>query len=597
MGNKNISLKLIFKYYWPHIKRYKKTIILTFALFGSAVVLTDIFSPLLYKKIMDLVSLGEVSEELSRSLIMTILMLGGVIFLYSTLFRLADYSIAYSQSKAAKDLADDAFARISRHSYHFFSSNFSGSLVAKIRRYLRAFEEIYDQIIFTIWMKGLGLVFAFAVLTYFSPMLGIIFLIWFTLFVAISIPFIRIKIKKDILTAEADSRVTARLSDVITNILNVKIFSASEKEILSFAETTADEEKKRRDAWYFQNLQFLFQGLFIGLFEFIGMFSVIYLWINGVVSAGTIILMQIYIIAAFNITWTLGRNFTRIMRSLAEAKEMIEIFEEPLEVRDPIQPEKCLISNGKIEIKNISFYYNKKVDEKSMRNPVFKNFSLNVEPGEKVGLVGPSGAGKSTITKIILRFADIESGEVLIDGQNISSITQDDLRTKIAYVPQEPILFHRTLKENISYSKTDATEEEIREAAKKSHADEFINKFPKGYNTYVGERGVKLSGGERQRVAIARAMLKDAPILILDEATSSLDSISEKYIQDAFDKLMKNRTTIVIAHRLSTIQKMDRIVVMENGEIVEQGKHKELLSKNGLYYRLWKQQSHGFVGE
>ncbi len=597
MNNKNISVKLIFKYYWPHIKRYKKTVILTFALFGSAVVLTDIFSPLLYKKIMDLVSLGEVSEELSRSLIMTILMLGGVIFLYSTLFRLADYSIAYSQSKAAKDLADDAFARISRHSYHFFSSNFSGSLVAKIRRYLRAFEEIYDQIIFTIWMKGLGLVFAFAVLTYFSPMLGIIFLIWFTLFVAISIPFIRIKIKKDILTAEADSRVTARLSDVITNILNVKIFSASEKEILSFAETTADEEKKRRDAWYFQNLQFLFQGLFIGIFEFVGMFSVIYLWINGMVSAGTIILMQIYIIAAFNITWTLGRNFTRIMRSLAEAKEMIEIFEEPLEVRDPIQPEKCLISNGKIEIKNISFYYNKKVDEKSTRNPVFKNFSLNVEPGEKVGLVGPSGAGKSTITKIILRFADIESGEVLIDGQNISSITQDDLRTKIAYVPQEPILFHRTLKENISYSKTDATEEEIREAAKKSHADEFINKFPKGYNTYVGERGVKLSGGERQRVAIARAMLKDAPILILDEATSSLDSISEKYIQDAFDKLMKNRTTIVIAHRLSTIQKMDRIVVMENGEIVEQGKHKELLSKNGLYYRLWKQQSHGFVGE
>ncbi|WKZ26626.1 MAG: ABC transporter ATP-binding protein [Candidatus Paceibacterota bacterium] len=597
MNNKNISVKLIFKYYWPHIKRYKKTVILTFALFGSAVVLTDIFSPLLYKKIMDLVSLGEVSEELSRSLIMTILMLGGVIFLYSTLFRLADYSIAYSQSKAAKDLADDAFARVSRHSYHFFSSNFSGSLVAKIRRYLRAFEEIYDQIIFTIWMKGLGLVFAFAVLTYFSPMLGIIFLIWFTLFVAISIPFIRIKIKKDILTAEADSRVTARLSDVITNILNVKIFSASEKEILSFAETTADEEKKRRDAWYFQNLQFLFQGLFIGIFEFVGMFSVIYLWINGMVSAGTIILMQIYIIAAFNITWTLGRNFTRIMRSLAEAKEMIEIFEEPLEVRDPIQPEKCLISNGKIEIKNISFYYNKKVDEKSTRNPVFKNFSLNVEPGEKVGLVGPSGAGKSTITKIILRFADIESGEVLIDGQNISSITQDDLRTKIAYVPQEPILFHRTLKENISYSKTDATEEEIQESAKKSHADEFINKFPKGYNTYVGERGVKLSGGERQRVAIARAMLKDAPILILDEATSSLDSISEKYIQDAFDKLMKNRTTIVIAHRLSTIQKMDRIVVMENGEIVEQGKHKELLSKNGLYYRLWKQQSHGFVGE
>ncbi len=591
--------KLIFKYYWPYIKRYKKSTALVFLFFGIAVVATDILSPILYKRIVDLISLGEISAETSTQLFETILIIGGVIILYNLLFRVADYFIAYSQSKISKDLTDDAFARVNEHSYAFFSGNFSGSIVAKIKRYVRAFEEIYDQIVFTAWMKGLALIFAFSVLTYFSPILGLLFLGWFVLFIAITIPFVKIKIKKDLLTAEADSHVTARISDVITNIFNVKMFTSGGAENREFSQITDVEEQKRRDAWYFQNLQFIFQGFFIGFFEFIGMFAVIYLWIIGSVSAGTIILMQIYILAAFNITWGLSRNFTRTMRAFAEAKEMVDIFERPIEVRDPKQPEKCKISKGEIEIKNISFHYHQRgsLDPEQEKESVFENFSLHIVPGEKVGLVGPSGAGKSTITKILLRFADVEKGEVLIDGQNIANITQNDLRSKIAYVPQDPILFHRTLKENIAYGRTDASEKEILESARKSHAYEFISKLPNGFDTYVGERGVKLSGGERQRVAIARAMLKNAPILILDEATSSLDSISERYIQEAFDELMKGRTTIVIAHRLSTIQKMDRIVVLESGKIAEQGNHKKLLANDGLYAKLWKQQVHGFVGE
>jgi ATP-binding cassette subfamily B protein len=209
--------------------------------------------------------------------------------------------------------------------------------------------------------------------------------------------------------------------------------------------------------------------------------------------------------------------------------------------------------------------------------------------------VGHSGSGKTTLTKLLLRFSDVDGGTISIDGQDISHIKQEDLRSHIAYVPQEPVLFHRSLAENIAYGKPDATKDEIREAARKAHADEFIQKLPKGYDTLVGERGVKLSGGQRQRIALARAILKDAPILVLDEATSALDSESEKLIQDALKKFMKGRTTIVIAHRLSTIQSMDRIAVLKDGSIAEQGSHRELLANKHTYAELWKHQSGGFL--
>ena len=585
-----MDIRLIFKYYLPHLKKYKKSTALVLTSYALAVAGSGMVTPVLYKRIMDIVSgTGDAS-----ALINTVLFIGGMLLLYNLFFRIADYTMTYSQSHMLKNVADDAFDRLERHSYAFFSNTFTGTLVAKVRRYINAFEIIHDQFVFAVWMNGLRLIFGLAVLSYFSLPLGIVLFTWLVLYIGITALFVKKKLKKDLLTAEANSRTTGVLSDAITNILNVKMFASHSRELSYFTDATDVEEKRRRDAGYFQNTQFLFQGYFIALFEFAGMFAAAHLWLNGSISAGTIILMQIYIFTSFDVVWNIGRNSAKVMKALAEAKEMVDIFERPVAVDDPQNPEKCKISKGKIEIKNISFLYE---EGEEKRTKVFKKLSLNILAGEKVGLVGPSGAGKTTITKLLLRFADIQDGKILIDGQDISRITQSDLRSRIAYVPQDPILFHRTLRENISYSDPDASEEKIIDAAKRSRAHEFIKSFSRGYDTYVGERGVKLSGGERQRVAIARAMLKDAPVLILDEATSSLDSISEQHIQEAFDELMKGRTTLVVAHRLSTIQKMDRIIVFDKGAIDEDGTHKELIAKKGLYYRLWKQQSHGFMGE
>jgi ATP-binding cassette subfamily B protein len=231
------------------------------------------------------------------------------------------------------------------------------------------------------------------------------------------------------------------------------------------------------------------------------------------------------------------------------------------------------------------------------RKPFLKNFSVMIAPGEKVGLIGPSGGGKTTITKLLLRFLDVQSGAILIDGQDIKHITQASLRRAISYVPQEPLLFHRSLAENIGYGKEQPSHNEIINAAKLAHADEFISELPDQYETLVGERGIKLSGGQRQRVAIARALLKEAPILILDEATSALDSESEKYIQEGFEELMKGKTTLVVAHRLSTIKHLDRIIVLDKGTIVQDGTHAELIKQKGLYATLWEHQSGGFIEE
>jgi len=589
-----MDIKLILKYYWPHFKRYKKSACVVFVSYAVAVVGSGMAAPVLYKRIMDVVSDTSRIADAPATLINTVLILGVVLFLYNLFYRIADYAMTYSQSHMLKDIADDAFARLERHSYGFFSNTFTGTLVAKVRRYVNAFETIHDQFIFTVWMNGLQLLFGLIVLSYYSWPLGMVLLVWLVIYLVITVFFIKKKVKKDILTAEANSMTTGVLSDVITNMLNIKMFASHARELSYFRKTTDVEEKRRRSAWYFQNIQFLFQGYFIALFEFVGMFAAVYLWIHGLISAGTIILMQIYIFTSFDVVWNIGRNFSKVMRSLADSKEMVDVFEKPVAVDDPKNPEKCKISEGKIEIKSISFLYDEGITKGTA---VFKKLSLKIAPGQKVGLVGPSGAGKTTITKLLLRFADVQSGKIFIDGQDISRITQNDLRSHIAYVPQDPILFHRTIKENISYSNPEASDEEIIDAAKRARAHEFIKKLPDGYDTYVGERGIKLSGGERQRVAIARAMLKAAPILILDEATSSLDSISEQHIQDAFDELMKGRTTLVVAHRLSTIQKMDRIIVFDQGVIAEDGSHKKLIAKKGLYYRLWKQQSHGFMRE
>ena len=278
-------------------------------------------------------------------------------------------------------------------------------------------------------------------------------------------------------------------------------------------------------------------------------------------------------------------------QALLDISPMAEILAKPDLVLDKPHAPALTVSRGEISIQDMTFAYL----EESKDTQVFSSMTLKIPGGQRVGLVGPSGGGKTTITKLLLRFTDIQSGSICIDGQDIAGVTQDSLRSRISYVPQEPFLFHRTVRDNIAYGKLDAMDAEIISAAKKAHAYDFIQQLPQGLDTLVGERGVKLSGGQKQRIAIARAILKDAPILILDEATSALDSESEKLIQSSLNELMKSRTSLVIAHRLSTISKLDRIIVLDDGKIIEDGTHSELLKHDGMYARLWSHQSGGFI--
>lgn len=586
----DITFKEIIKYYWPHIVVYKKSALLGLLAFGAGGLLSSAVTPLLYKRIIDITSVP-LNEGSVDGLIVTLLLITAAVVGYNILFRIADFAHSYAQSNVLKSLSDETFARVGDHSQAFFADTFVGSLVAKTKRYVDSFETLHDTFVFNVWMNGITLIATFGILFWFAPILAIVFAVWLVFYVAITVWFLKRKIPKDMAHAMAQSETTGALADGITNILTIKMFASFKREKENFARITRVQETRRRATWFWDSWQRLFQGFSVALIEVTVMIGAVILWTQGEITAGTIVLVQIYLFHLFEITWNLGRQIAHTVQALNDAKEMIAIFKEPLSVADVIKPEKASITRGEIEFKDVTFEY---TEGKS----VFEKLSLHIPASQKVGLVGYSGAGKSTITKLILRFTDINEGTICIDGQDITKITQDSLRRAISYVPQDPILFHRSLRENIAYGNPGATDEEIVIAAKRAHAHEFIKTLHKGYDTMVGERGVKLSGGERQRVAIARALLKDAPILILDEATSSLDSISERHIQDALKELMKGRTTLVIAHRLSTIQNMDRILVFENGSVIEEGTHQELIENTkGTYYELWKEQSSGFLGE
>lgn len=311
---------------------------------------------------------------------------------------------------------------------------------------------------------------------------------------------------------------------------------------------------------------------------------------KGIISAGTIILIQVYIFKVFDQLFNIRNVLKQLNRAIGESAEMLEILDEPHEIVDH-SDELLDVSAGKVEFDNVQFQY---IDGKH----IFNGLDFRIKPGEKVAIVGQSGSGKTTLVKLLFRFFDIQWGKILVDGQDISQVAQDSLRSQISMVPQDTVLFHRSIRENIAYGNPDATEEEIVAAAKMARCHDFIGKMKDGYDTLVGERGIKLSGGERQRVAIARAILEDKRILVLDEATSSLDSESEHLIQEAMDEVMKNKTAIVIAHRLSTIMKMDRIIVMDKWQIIEKWSHSELLAKEGgTYKKLRDIQSGGFIPE
>jgi ATP-binding cassette subfamily B protein len=495
------------------------------------------------------------------------------------------------ETKVRPILQERVFRILTQHSLRFHANTFSGSLVTQVNRFMNAYVVITDNFVIQILKMITNVVIAIIIIAFFSPAIALAMLAWTAAFTWLNLVFTKRRIALSKRAAAADSVLTAHLADTLGNISAVKAFAREEDEVKTHHAKAYDRAYKRYLAWVLAIKNDVVLGLLM-MFLQVGILAMsITAVMNDTISIGTLLLIQVYITQLMTELWGLSNLSRMLEQNLSDAEEMTELLDETIEVNDPEKPEKAQFKKGEIEFDHVSFTHADSKEE----DVLFNDFTLHVKPGEKIGLVGRSGSGKTTLTKLLLRFSDVDGGTIRIDNQDITRIKQADLRSFIAYVPQEPALFHRTLAENIAYGKPRASEAEIHEAAKKAHAADFIEKLPDGYKTMVGERGVKLSGGQRQRIALARAILKNAPILVLDEATSALDSESEKLIQDALKQFMAGRTTLVIAHRLSTIQKMDRIVVLDDGQIVEHGSHAELLAKKGPYADLWKHQTGGFL--
>lgn len=508
------------------------------------------------------------------------------------LWRMQGYSVWQLEIKIRRDLANDSYDHLQAQSQRFHSDRFGGALVSQVNKFVNSSERLMDDLIWNIIPSLTTMIVAIVVLFFVSWQYALILLTASSLYLLVMWRRVNRQMPYNIAEAKADSAQTAALADAITNMSTIRAFAGETHESKRFRGSTGRtftayrklsvEVLKTDLLSQVQTNGFQVLAVFVGLI--------------AVTNYGTnVSLLYLAITYTQNITarlWEFSRLVRSVNRSLGDSYEMTKILDIVPEVQDAAELEKSRIMRGEVQFTGVDFAY-----PENHEQPLFASLSLKIKPGEKVGLVGPSGGGKTTITQLLLRFMDIQGGAITIDGQNITAIRQSDLRSHIAYVSQEPILFHRTLAENIGYGDQAANQAVIEGVAKLANAHEFISRLPQGYETLVGERGVKLSGGQRQRVAIARAMLKNAPILVLDEATSALDSESEVLIQDALWKLMENRTALVIAHRLSTIQKMDRIIVLDNGRVVEQGSHKELLQKDGTYAKLWAHQSGGFIDE
>ncbi len=574
--------------YWQFAMKYKIAGLLV-VLGVTFVSVINVIIPLFFKNFFDVLTGGSISDDVVAKLIGILVIIAGLNLAEWVGWRIATFSITYFESKMMADLSNHCFSYLHKHSFSFFNNNFVGTLVKRVQWFTKAFEGVTDRLLFDLIPLVINIVFITIVLYTKSLILGSVLVVWLIIFLFVNYCFSKYKLKYDIKRSEMESETSAYLADTVTNNNNVKLFNAYRRELKGFANLNAKLQKIRRFSWDLGNVFESIQGLLM-IFLNIGLFYVaIKLWQKGILTIGDFVLLQAYLINIFMRIWSFGRIIVKIYENLADAEEMTIVLNTPHEINDVRDAKDLKVSQAVIEFKDVSFHYHK-------TRTVLKKLNLKIKPGEKIALIGPSGAGKTTIAKLLLRMHDITSGKILINDQRISRVTQESLWQSISLVPQDPILFHRPLIDNIRYGNAKATKKEVELAAKAAHCHDFINDLDKGYNTYVGERGIKLSGGERQRVAIARAILHNAPILVLDEATSSLDSESELLIQDALDKLMKNKTVIVIAHRLSTIKKMDRIIVIDQGGIIEQGTHDELTKKTkGVYKKLWQLQAGGFI--
>lgn len=549
-----------------------------------------IIPPLLLAKMIDIVSSPELPENLFQILLpYAIALVCLEIFKNFIAAPLRLWCVWKMEIRAMYDLGNKIFETVSAQSMQFHNNRFSGSLVSQTNKMLGSYERLMDEFFWNIFPVSIDIVTIMIVMIPRAPVFAGVMSLIIVLYLAFSKFWFKKIAPIQERESAASTKQTGQLSDSISNIISVKSYAKEEFEEKRFS--------KFNRAWYNSALEdlvantkrnYCFDSLGISIILLIVILLMFGRTVFGF-SISTLILIVTYTQNLSGDLWSIHSVFKSFNRIFGDAKEMTEILDMKDDVVDSPDAVPLKISSGEIKFNNISFTH------AESKVPLFKNLSLTIKPGEKVGLVGVSGSGKTTLTKLLLRFADVDSGSITIDGFDIKNVTQKSLRENVAYVPQETSLFHRSVADNIAYSKPNATQKEIIRSAKLASADDFIKELPEGYGTLVGERGVKLSGGQRQRIAIARAILKNAPILVLDEATSALDSESESAIQSALNELMKGKTALVVAHRLSTVASLDRIVVFKNGKIIEQGSHEELLNQNGVYKKLWSRQSGAFL--
>lgn len=579
-------------YYW--IATYKH-LGLFLLLLGSTIGFVGLLSygnPYVMSLIVDRITQGPVaSEQVFDAFGPYIVALIAINLLGQTCSKLQDFAQWKLQIRVNYDLATMAFDALSNQSMTFHSNQFGGTLVSQTAKFMSAYTLLIGTIAFPFLPVACSVVFTCSLLIPVVPVYAAVLMAMLAVYASVSYVMYKRILHLNEKAAGAQNQLSGELSDAVTNILTVKTYGREDYERNLFDQ--ANREVVARDSQRMRSS--ILRGVITASIT-VAIMSVVTVFIAGGnawfgISAGTVVMMFTYTYTVTNQFNFINTGLQRLNQVFGDASGMTAVLDEPRLVADKPDAADLEVTDGAIDFCDIGFSYT----DGDARTQVFEDFDLHIPAGQRVGLVGVSGSGKTTLTKLLLRLADIQEGRILVDGANVADITQQSLRRQVAYVPQEPLLFHRSIAENIAYGRPDATPEQIREAARQANALEFIEGLPQGFDTITGERGIKLSGGQRQRIAIARAMLADAPILVLDEATSALDSESEAAVQEALARLMSGRTAIVVAHRLSTVSNLDRIVVLSHGKVVEDGPHAELIVQDGEYARLWSRQTGAFV--
>ncbi|MFG1283426.1 ABC transporter ATP-binding protein [Xanthobacter autotrophicus] len=582
---RGVPFRAVFAFLLGHWRRRKGVIAATAAAVLVAT-LAEVFVPLFAGRLIGALALAdrEAAWQAASAAFLAIVALGAVMvtarhFTYVIIVKLT--------LRMMSDLAADAFARVQRFSADWHASTFAGSTVRKISRGMWSLDVLHDTLLVALFPSVVALAGSAILLGLHWPVMGLVVAVGAVAFVTLTLVLsLNVVAPAARLSNAWDTRVGGVLADAVGCNAVVKGFGAEEREEARLDRVLAKWNGRTRRTWMAGTWAGTAQLMALVALQAAIIGTALMLWRQGAASAGDIAYVLTTYLVVHSYLRDIGMHVHNLQRSLNELEELVEIHQQPVAIADAKGAVPIKVEDGRIAFEHVTFHY------RGHDTPLFEDLNVTIDGGERVGLVGHSGSGKTTFVKLIQRMHDVTSGRVTVDGQDVRAVTQGSLRRAIAVVQQEPVLFHRSLMENIAYGRPDASFAEIRRAAELANASGFIERMPRGYGTLVGERGVKLSGGERQRIAIARAFLADARILILDEATSSLDSESEAAIQEAMERLMVGRTTLVIAHRLSTVRSLDRLLVFDRGRIVEEGDHDALVQREGgLYRRLFERQA------